>query len=64
MRKRLKKKRRSCELCKPQRTGEANLWKPNDEAGLREFERGGPAGEAADYVVTKNEVLYRRLAGK
>jgi hypothetical protein len=33
MRKRLKRKRRSCSLCKPHKVGRTNRWKPE------EFER-------------------------
>lgn len=39
MRKRLKKKLRSCPTCKPQKMRGANRWKPKDEAALKEFER-------------------------
>lgn len=40
MRKRLKKKRRSCPLCKPHKTNGSNRWKPKEEFLLREWERG------------------------
>jgi len=39
MRKRLKKKKRSCACCKPHKMHGANRWKPKDEALLKEFER-------------------------
>lgn len=41
MRKRLKRKLRSCNMCKPHKTGRSNRWKPKEEARLREFERTG-----------------------
>ncbi|MBJ7602147.1 MAG: hypothetical protein JF888_02970 [Candidatus Dormibacteraeota bacterium] len=39
MRKRLKKKLKSCGLCKPHKTGQALRWTDREEARLREFER-------------------------
>lgn len=39
MRKRLKKKRRSCALCKPNKMGWANRWKDKEAARLKEFEK-------------------------
>ncbi len=38
MRKRLKRKRRSCDLCKPHKTGHGNRWKPAQRDRLAEFE--------------------------
>jgi len=40
MRKRLKRKRRSCSLCKPHKTAWSSRWKPKEEQALKEFERG------------------------
>jgi hypothetical protein len=39
MRKKLKKKRRSCRLCKPHKMGIENRWKPKEEQALRVWER-------------------------
>lgn len=39
MRKRYKRKRESCALCKPQKMGHEKRWKDRDLAQLREFER-------------------------
>jgi hypothetical protein len=39
MRKRLRRKKQSCALCKPHKMGWGNRWKPKEEARLREFER-------------------------
>lgn len=39
MRKRYKKKQRSCVLCKPHKMGLANRWKNKDLVKLKEFER-------------------------
>jgi hypothetical protein len=39
MRKQLKIKRRSCNLCKPHKMGWARRWTSRDAAGLRRFER-------------------------
>jgi len=39
MRKRLKKKKRSCVLCKPHKTGWTNRWKAKEFAKIKEFER-------------------------
>jgi len=41
MRKRYKKKLRSCPLCKPHKTRGAKRWKVKDEASLKEFEKNG-----------------------
>jgi len=38
MRKRLKKKKRSCPLCKPHKMEGANRWKVMDFAKIKEFE--------------------------
>lgn len=38
-RKRLKKKRRSCGLCKPHKTAQAVRWKPKEEMLLCLYER-------------------------
>jgi hypothetical protein len=38
-RKRLKRKRYSCKLCKPGKTGQSNRWSPKDEVALRRFEK-------------------------
>jgi hypothetical protein len=38
-RKRLKRKRRSCPLCKPGKTGHGNRWRPQEEASLKRFEK-------------------------
>ena len=39
MRKRLKKKKKSCPLCKPQKVGGANRWKRKEFQSLKEFEK-------------------------
>lgn len=39
MRKRLKKKKRSCVLCKPHKMGWANRWKAKDFSKIKEFEK-------------------------
>jgi len=39
MRKRLKKKKRSCPLCKSYKMGGANRWKAKDFAKIKEFEK-------------------------
>jgi len=39
MRKRLKKKKRSCALCKPHKMRGANRWKAKEFAEIREFEK-------------------------
>ena len=39
MRKRLKKKLRSCALCKPHKMGRDNRWKPKEAALLSEAEK-------------------------
>lgn len=39
MRKRLKMKRHSCALCKPNKMGGACRWKPKEEAALKAFEK-------------------------
>jgi hypothetical protein len=38
MRKRLKKKKRSCAMCKPHKMGGDNRWKPRDNEALKRFE--------------------------
>jgi hypothetical protein len=38
-RKRLKRKKYSCKVCKPGKTGQSNRWSPKDESALRRFER-------------------------
>jgi hypothetical protein len=38
MRKRLKRKRRSCALCKPYKMGGENCWKPKEFARLKRAE--------------------------
>jgi hypothetical protein len=38
MRKRLKRKRRSCALCKPYKMGGENRWKPKEFARLKQTE--------------------------
>ena len=38
MRKRLKRKRRSCALCKPYKMGGENRWKPKEFARLKKAE--------------------------
>jgi len=39
MRKRSKRKRRSCALCKPHKTGGENRWTPAEHVRLAEYER-------------------------
>lgn len=39
MRKRLKKKKHSCGLCKPHKLGLENRWKNKDFGFLKEFEK-------------------------
>lgn len=39
MRKRLKKKKRSCPLCKPHKTGGTNRWKVKELVLLEVFEK-------------------------
>jgi len=39
MRKRLKRKRRSCSLCKPFKMGITQRWKNKDLSLLKEFEK-------------------------
>ena len=39
MRKRLKKKLRSCAMCKPHKHRWANRWNRKDESKLKEFEQ-------------------------
>jgi hypothetical protein len=38
MRKRLKRKRRSCALCKPYKMGIENRWKPKEFSRLKQAE--------------------------
>jgi hypothetical protein len=45
MRKQLKRKKRSCALCKPHKVGWEKRWKPRDAAKLRRFEWGKRRGE-------------------
>jgi hypothetical protein len=45
MRKRYKKKLRSCPMCKPHKTHGPKRWKVRDEALLKEFEKGNYDGE-------------------
>lgn len=40
MRKKYKKKQRSCVLCKPHKMKSAHRWKDKELAKLKEFERG------------------------
>lgn len=40
MRKRMKRKRRSCALCKPHKMCGEHRWKPKELAALKRFERG------------------------
>jgi len=39
MRKKFKKKKRSCGLCKPHKVGWSNRWTAKDLGFLREFEK-------------------------
>ncbi len=39
MRKQLKRKKRSCALCKPHKVGWEKRWKPRDAERLKRFER-------------------------
>jgi hypothetical protein len=39
MRKRNKKKKHSCALCKPWKMGKCGRWKKRELEGLKEFER-------------------------
>ena len=39
MRKRLKQKKRSCVLCKPNKMGWANRWNIKELASIKEFEK-------------------------
>jgi len=39
MRKRLKKKKKSCPLCKPHKMKGTNRWKPKEFAKIKEFEK-------------------------
>jgi len=39
MRKRLKHKKRSCALCKPNKVGLDNRWSPKEFSRLKEFEK-------------------------
>ena len=39
MRKRLKRKKRSCALCKPHKMGGANRWKAREFGEIKEFEK-------------------------
>jgi hypothetical protein len=44
MRKRLKKKKHSCALCKPHKMGKCGRWKEKDLSALKEFEQTKMAG--------------------
>jgi hypothetical protein len=44
MRKQLKRKKRSCALCKPQKMGWVNRWKPREVEKLKRFERNRRRG--------------------
>ena len=39
MRKQLKNKKRSCNLCKPHKTGWENRWKPKEQDAQKRFEQ-------------------------
>lgn len=52
MRKRLKKKARSCPLCKPNKTGGACRWSSKEQAKLKEDEK------ACLEAVKKGELSY------
>ncbi len=39
MRKRYRRKRRSCPVCKPGKTGHSNRWLSQEEALLKRFEK-------------------------
>jgi len=39
MRKRMKKKKKSCGLCKPHKRAMGNRWKVKEEQRLKEFEK-------------------------
>jgi hypothetical protein len=39
MRKRIKRKRHSCKVCKPGKTGQSNRWSPREHMLLRRFEK-------------------------
>ena len=39
MRKRYKKKKHSCKICKPHKMGLEKRWNPKEEAALERFER-------------------------
>ena len=45
MRKQLKRKKRSCALCKPYKVGWEKRWKPREAAKLKRFERAARRGE-------------------
>jgi hypothetical protein len=38
-RKRLKRKKHSCKVCKPGKTSQSNRWRPKDDVALRRFEK-------------------------
>ena len=45
MRKRYKKKARSCPLCKPHKMHIEKRWKPREQAALEEFEKARQVAE-------------------
>jgi hypothetical protein len=44
VRKQLKRKKRSCALCKPYKMGWAKRWKPREAEKLKRFERNARRG--------------------
>jgi hypothetical protein len=48
MRKRYRKKRRSCGVCKPDKRGISKRWTPRDEVLLKDFERRLNRGALGD----------------
>jgi hypothetical protein len=48
MRKQLKRKKRSCALCKPHKVGWERRWKPREAEKLKRFERSIRRGEYDD----------------
>lgn len=45
MRKRYKRKRHSCKVCKPGKMGLSVRWSPREESRLKEFERQKTRGD-------------------
>jgi hypothetical protein len=43
-RKRIKKKKYSCKLCKPGKTGQSNRWTPREQMLLKRFEQALSGG--------------------